>query len=118
MTPLQILKDARALIAPYERWCRGQSAHDRAGKDCPARSQEATCWCASGAIDRTWNGPRLGSEVATVNRAYMAMNDAVGVLHPDLGLSFIGINDRFGHEAILKVFDHAITQLEREAVPA
>jgi hypothetical protein len=52
MTPLETLKAARQLISDPAKWTQGEFARDVDGNEVKAWSEDATCFCAYGAIQR------------------------------------------------------------------
>jgi len=106
-TPLQrleALQQARSLLAAG--WCRGVLAKDRWGCNLSPLCDDAVYFCADGALLRAcgaYNTP-LYDEVAC---------DLEKAVAPS-ALTFVGINDELGKEAILKVFDKAIERVTAE----
>jgi hypothetical protein len=99
----ETLRAARELIADPERWTQGVFARDAEGRSVDPSDDRAVRWCAAGAIWR----------VATVAHgwcdAYWLARDAAERAH-DSGLT--EVNDRLGHQAVLRVLDQAIAAAE------
>lgn len=99
-TALEILTEARALIATPERWTQGSDAKDAEGDPSFADDGNAVCWCAVGAINKV---------VATPGE----QDGAASRLAAHLGMAFSNVpefNDhRFtDHADVLSLFDRAI----------
>lgn len=94
MSPVEILKAARELIAKPERWTRGSGARDASGQDVDASSDDAVCWCAIGAIVRVSENPVP---------AEMLLRRVL----PDGGF-ISAFNDSHDHAEVLALFDAAI----------
>ena len=104
MTPLEILKAARALITDPQRWTRDAYARDALGNRVESRSPHAVAWCASGAICAAAQGVSNNIQ----DRANEALAEQVGVA----GVSISAVNDSCGHAYILAAYDRAIAKLE------
>jgi len=111
MKPIEVLRQARALISDRDHWMCGNYASGPNGKARKPNDEDAVRWCALGAIIRV-GGYSLGADRAV--RALQMNTFAVA----RLGVS--GYNDTKGHTAMLAVFDQTIAQLEAkelEAIP-
>lgn len=111
MTPVEILKAARELIAKPERWTRGCMARDELGNHVGVDDPEATCWCALGAIskascckddDEWWIAAIPAEEV--VRRKIVAL----GFTMPAIS----SFNDSHDHAEVLALFDAAIASAQ------
>ena len=72
MTPAQLLRDARALIATPERWTQGTFARDAAGRRTYTWADDACRWCAFGAVIASAgkdNDPLVDPAVALLSKA-------------------------------------------------
>lgn len=99
------LKKARALIEKPENWCQNSMAQNAEGAYVPVQSVHACKFCAIGAIDRADHQSVVGA------MAEFVLGHAA---HIKFGLSAFGVNDKLGHEAVLAMYDAAITnQLEK-----
>lgn len=105
MKPIDILKNARELIAEPSRWTQGALARDKFGKELPSTSTYATCWCALGALEKVGDG-------LSFNR--IAASHALTRQCPKGGAA--ETNDRLGHDEILQAFDRAISSFESTAI--
>lgn len=80
MTTIEILKGARALIE--KGWCQGRYATDTNGAPASERSDNAVCFCISGALFRLGAGagaPASYAVRAAIDYAYLvAWNDKRG----------------------------------------
>lgn len=104
-TVVQILKDARALIADEENWTQCFRALDGEGKIIDERSRYACKFCSVGAIARVSAGSGADE---------MAVRD---LLRKSLtgGHTITSFNDTHTHAEVLALFDRAIARAESEA---
>lgn len=115
MDTVQILKEARALIADEENWTQGDYAQDKDGNQTMPSLSEATCFCAVGAIHRVGR-IKLSQSVPLDIISVLAIDEAVD--RTDVGISesaIIGFNDTHTHADVLALFDRAIARAESEA---
>jgi hypothetical protein len=95
---LQIVEQARALIADEHHWCRGELARDVKGMGVCPTSDRAMKSCGLGAL---------------ISAAYQLTNDyrgahdlAILALRPLHGsATLVNVNDVRGHAAVLALFD-------------
>ncbi len=104
MNTVQILKDARALIADEKNWTQRVSARNKSGLEVPVLNSEASCFCAVGALDRFTNGIAFGSA------AYLLLKKEAGAKY----LTVSDFNDTHTHAEVLAIFDRAIAHAESE----
>ena len=52
MNTVELLQQARDLIASPEAWTQGTYARNASGKRTPLAGPDAVCWCVSGALRR------------------------------------------------------------------
>ncbi len=97
---LRVLREARELITPVERWTQGESARDGSGDPLDPRSIHAARWCGMGALQN------CTSDIDLVFRARGALLSQGRRLYKQRSVS--RLNDACGHEAILTTFDAAI----------
>lgn len=119
MTELEILKAARELISVPERFTTGTSARDKLGNEVHPKSEDASCWCAIGAVDSF--GGSSAYSLASVHTATArhcldnvarSIDDVVrGIKGSDLRPAS-WLSDNLGHAATLAMFDAAIAKLE------
>lgn len=98
---LETLKKARELISDPERWCKGVNCRDKRGSPC--KSQDATQWCAIGAINHFSYGRSEG-------RPTMPLH-SYSHIFGEINAQFV--NDYHGHAAVMTMYDRAIDVLER-----
>ena len=104
MTDLEIRKAARELISDPARWCREVAARNAHGLHVPPYAGNGACqWCALGAAAHV--APEYGDE----GDAVLRLRDAAREIGFDGAIS---ANDIGGHEAVLRMFDLAIAELE------
>jgi len=124
---LRILREARALITHPEHWTKGDLACDSRGNRVATDSPCAYAYCARGSIWHTGNGA-VGAAVNRVQKRVDAVSTMLYPckasrllrwLHPHVARvieseqrTVIYVNDWLGHDAVLRVFDTAIAQLE------
>lgn len=97
MTPLEQLKAARELISVPERWTTGFLARNDKGNPRVPKREDATCFCAYGALMRV---------SGTLDA------DAMGALDKLSGGDMSTFNDTHTHAEVLAAFDKAIASLE------
>ena len=125
VTALNILMHARGIIAPAQCWTKGAPARTEDGFSTGASMSAATCWCATGAIDRTCDRLRLDPDGADEDGYLLALrllsDQCPQEPHfgPDDGRSDTAYrvaiqdsNDYQGitHERVLGWFDAAISE--------
>ena len=98
---LQIVEQARALIADEQHWCRGQLAQSATGLSVFPTSASAVKRCGLGAVI---------AAAYQLTQDYEAANDlAHKALRPLYGIStLVRVNDMRGHAAVLALFDGVI----------
>ena len=98
---LAVLRRARKRIAKPGNWCVKAMAVDQRGHTVRFDDPSAVSWSVSGALLR---------ECGTFQQAmgiYQEMG-AMIAMPPD------DINEEYGHDAVIALFDHAITLLEEK----
>lgn len=123
----QILIDARALIADKEHWIQDDQAQDNAGASVEPCDKEAYCYCAQGALIRSYGGDirQIGWAAANdaleraAKKLFPAAIDKTNFTYVQVNDGEVGVPDETGdasiaydlaHENILKVFDAAIAE--------
>lgn len=103
MTPVEVLTAARAKIS--QGWTRGQYARTEDGLKTDPHSQEATCWCAAGAMLVATSLPTFTFVSSIVGAEFL-----ISAIPPDAPVKLIGrYNDSLpDQEAALAWFDRAI----------
>jgi len=109
MNVKETLVAARKVIANPENWCKGSTLQTPDG-ECTSYVQEATKFCAIGAIHKALNTPDT-AVTADFEITYAALTETL----ESLGIQpYVGeYNDSVDHPTILKLFDLAI---ERETL--
>lgn len=106
-TPVAILREARDLISDPARWTRHELARDKDGNAVHPTSEEATCWCAQGALAKVH-----GRENYLSSRSYALLSS-----HASPQWRFRAepsyVNDCNGHQATLAMYDRAIAAAEQ-----
>lgn len=108
MNTVQILKDARALIADEKNWTQDSFARDSGGLPIDPTNDDAVCFCAIGALARAV-GSNPDGELPAENFLVSEM------LEWDARDSIPDFNDNHTHADILSLFDRAIARAESEA---
>ena len=103
MTTLQVLREARELIADRDRWCSGDFALDGDGVIADPEDDAACRRCAVGAVRFA-----VRDDPESRYGVIFALLDAMG---PDK-CALTDFNDRRGHAAVIDLFDRAITNEE------
>lgn len=111
---LEVLNKARDLITDPDRWTQRTLARDVGGRRTGATSSAATCFCALGALVKVAFDMQLDTD------DYSAFSDVpgAGALEAVAIKRFCvagaaGVNDLLGHDAVLKMFDHAIEMVQQ-----
>ena len=104
MTPLEILRGARELLAKPERWTKGECARRSDGSITFSLDDEATCFCLDGALIRLCGG----SHTDLFHESWEALRS----IRP--GECPIRFNDHPNttHADILDLLDRGIAELE------
>lgn len=100
MTTADTLRAARALIEKPERWAQGAVALKANGEACPATSNSACQWCASGAVEM-------------VAQDYKESNAALRLLYEVIGSPIGEFNDDHTHAEVIAAFDRAVELAEQ-----
>jgi hypothetical protein len=114
VTPVEVLRGARELLADKKRWARETYARDAEGNSVESLSRDAICWCVAGAIERVARGtagPFLPALLAfaRANEVKIPSDDEV----VELACMRVGTyNDSSEHAAIVQAFDKAIASVE------
>ena len=98
---LQIVEQARALIADESHWCRGDLARDANGVGVCPTSDSATKRCGLGAL--------IMAAYRITNDRRQAHDLAIKAMRPLHGsATLVNVNDVRGHAAVLALFDEVI----------
>ena len=109
MASADILRAARARIADPKNWTQNTFAKDADGVeltsyDLSGDEYSAVCWCAYGAIYAESSEPFSDAGHFLRRAARELFNSTV-----------IRVNDYFGHDAVMRLYDAAIAAAEAEA---
>jgi hypothetical protein len=105
MTPIEILTQARDLIADESSWTTGVAARDMWSHEEPPESIDAVCWCAVGAL---W---KIGGQSCYIDSALgMLVHSCLTLYNKEIDET----NDELGHSAIIAAYNHAIKELSIE----
>src|SRR5438128_2331837 len=102
MTPKELLRNARALIAAPSNWTVNCYARDAYNQKVEYHSPEAISFCALGALNRAYQ------EATNSCCAHPDLLSTDGVLHAQLGV----FNDAHTHQEVLALYDRAIALAE------
>jgi hypothetical protein len=105
-----VAREARALIENPDRWTVGHYAETARGNPCNPTDRLAARWCAVGAV-RVCEPDDRDVRFAVGTALW---NAALSMGAPGAAT----VNDRRGHDAVLKMYDRAIELLEQEAAAA
>ncbi len=109
MSAVEVLRQARELIADKSRWTQNAAARDASGIYTSPRNESAVCWCAQGAILNKCDWDSRFQPIDLLDNACIALFDGLAVEVND-GLKVRG--DAASHAAILSAFDRAIVDAE------
>jgi hypothetical protein len=117
VTPLELLKDARARIADPTRWTKGANARNAEGREVVGGDDRATCWCAVGAVLQQPE-PIADSALREALFALSAHVPPRPRLHPRRDLPPEQIiaeynDERASHADVLALYDRTIADMER-----
>jgi hypothetical protein len=107
---IKALKEARAIIADPARYVQNAMARDAHGSKISPRHPAAVCFCSMGALARTTDDHGETYERAMTRLEYagrVILSQYGIVLDPRLR-SVPRVNDLFGREACLRMYDLAI----------
>ncbi|HVI40738.1 MAG TPA: hypothetical protein VM577_08760 [Anaerovoracaceae bacterium] len=108
---LEILKKAKEKISDPANWCREMIAQKADGTAAYNKDPEACKWCAAGAI---WSSHE---DSGLTRDAFQFMTKMIPELQETKLQSIFEVNDVLGHEAVMNLFDLAISKLEPPAEP-
>ena len=98
---VQIVEQARSLIADESHWCRGDLARDANGVGVCPTSDSATKRCGLGAL--------IMAAYRITNDRRQAHDLAIKAMRPLHGsATLVNVNDVRGHAAVLALFDEVI----------
>lgn len=106
------LKAAKALIADKSKLICETFARNVLGHPTAVLSSDAVGWCAAGALCKVQNVEPYSSAMRV---GFDILNQAATYIHKR-GFSVSYVNDTFGHDAVMQVFDQAIEKAEREGL--
>lgn len=110
MTNLEILIEARALIADKSHWTHEVFANTSNGIPVLPNSHRATKWCAIGALRKI-----VGDDSNSLHGIDSPIRQLNLVALDLYQMNIANVNDRLGHQSVLKVYDLAIkTSGEKE----
>lgn len=106
MLEREILFCARQLINRERHWTSAASARDERGTKIAPDHPSACSWCVIGAVERAIAD--LGADEAVIWDIVAHLGHSAETLFGTRGLNLI--NDRFGYQAVIQLFDHALAQ--------
>lgn len=113
---LDALRDAAALIADPERWTQKAPARNAAGDPVDPHSDDAVCWCATGALARV-TGKTSGYR-PLYERARTPLYTAALEIRHVTPSGIAVVNDKLGHVPTLGMFQRAIELMENRIAAA
>lgn len=110
MTTLEVLKQARALIASPEHWTQGALAHTCDGGVCGPTDPDATNWCAIGAVWSATHGnkPQIVDSIAALADVVPNRGPITQIELQEARVQRYNDNPATDHQTILDLFDRAI----------
>lgn len=111
--PSEILRAAQERIRDPKHWCQRDYATDANGVRVIAQSESAVCWCARGSLRKELSFDLLGEFDYGTNEMTPALHllyDALPVVRK--GCSVVTINDEYGHDEVMRLYDIAIALAE------
>ncbi len=108
MNTVQILKEARALIANEKNWTQGEYALAENGRPQLCPNQFSKCFCSVGAVSRAM---RLHPTEAGKSGVMEKFIKAAGLSNVR---ELVEFNDSHTHAVVLALFDRAIARAESE----
>ena len=120
-TPRELLIEARAIIAKPEAWTQRTGARDAAGEPIGVEHQDATSWCATGALNCAMYRHADSLDVPfplqrACERAGAILKNTVRALTLGHYTETTTYNDATNHGCILHTFDIAIHDAERLSI--
>jgi len=108
MIKREILEHAWLIIEQSDSWTQGTAARDRHGAKVAPDDQDACCWCAIGAVEKAVSD-RGGDQTLVFD-----VIDLLCVSAKELfGTRFLNfVNDRQDHDAMRRLFAHAIANYQ------
>jgi hypothetical protein len=106
MSELSVLKAARERLSPKSNWTQNAYAKDGKGNPIRATDDSAQCFCLMGAIQRECD--LLTDEGRALY--FRSLKLVSAQLPPKSTIS--AFNDNYGHKAVLRLLDAAITSAE------
>lgn len=108
MSAVEILRQARELIADKSRWTQKTFARRTGGSGVHSKDNDAICWCAKGAVAKT---------SSSFEEFCNALDILDGVSLDLYGNHVVAINDDdtdvdSSHRRVLRVYDEAIKRIE------
>jgi hypothetical protein len=98
---IQIVEQARALIADESHWCRGELARDV--------NSVGVCPTAGTAMKRCGLGALIAAAYEITSGHHAAYDLAIRAMQPLYGTAtLVKVNDLRGHAAVLALFDEVI----------
>lgn len=117
---LDILVQARGLIADEDHWTKGAMARNAAGEPLNSFTPGAVCWCAEGAVVSTCGtyNSLAGAALEALQETPIMETFSEGRT-PDREEEPVGINELNDHsdtyhEDVLQLFDQAINIVRRD----
>lgn len=108
---LDLLKYARTLLAKRGGWTQGVLARDSSGQEVPYESNDAVCFCASGAVHRAMH---VLQDFGFNQSAWDALKASLPEFKQKTNHHVVvEFNDRQKSKApVIRAFDRAIAKLE------
>ncbi|WP_320196249.1 DUF6197 family protein [Agrobacterium rosae] len=116
MDTVQILKDARALIADENNWTQECYARDVQGEMTLPNNADAVCFCAIGSIQKVGEFPVSRRLPLDITELFVGADFEERESSYEVETFVTAFNDTHKHAEVLALFDRAIARAESEAV--
>lgn len=115
MNTVQILKEARGLIANEANWTKHYYSADKEGQWVMPRAPAAVCFCSVGALHRVLDLPMYLSIPESIGKFFFADEKVQANFDGSIEGAIVDFNDQSSHSEVLALFDRAIARAESEA---
>jgi hypothetical protein len=105
MTTVELLKAAKAKIADEKHWTREAWARDEGGVKIDEGHPDARQWCAVGALYLVGDFPKAAAARLILDQVATE------------GRGIFDVNDRLGHDAVMRAYDKAIELASEKGQP-
>lgn len=111
LSTIELLQGARALLTPPQNWTQGYSARKADGTEAVVTTDEAVCWCLSGALEWAYQVQPTKRSDFNDARFHLRREIIASTMHAGI-VSFNDAPDRKHHE-VLAALDRTIERLQK-----